>query len=533
MYKILIVDDESEVRECIIKKIDWKSIEFEVIGEAENGVEALEIIGNENPDLAIIDIEMPYMNGIELAEIVVRDYPALKLIILSGYEEFEYAQKAIKLNVLEYVLKPISAFELIELLKKTKIKLDEEKNNKNDLIMLKAHYMDSLAIIKERFLNALILERHSVIDIEEKISRYGIKLPKKELVIAVVKPDDYNHSNEKVIYSSEESELYAYSIFKTCKEICKDYPCTIFQKNEGYTVLIIDFTTFNGDLNFLEEIRAIVEKNHINTVTIGLGEVVSDISCIKNSYQGAIMALNYQLLEGNNRILWIKDLEPKRLGSFIFDKVQELNLNNAIRSEDSVMIFSVLNEIFSDLQSMDILFEDFKSYVNEMILALIKIARSYDITLNWLNEHKNIYKIVNEINNLSELQNTVIKLANELNISILSSRKNSITTMIDKAVEYVNQNYSNKEISLEDVSQKLYISSAYFSRLFKKEKGITFINYLTDIRMNKAKELIEDTNYKNFEVAEVVGYSEANYFSYSYKKYFGISPSQYRKNMKK
>lgn len=533
MYKLILVDDESEVRSGIIKKIDWESIGFEVIGEAENGVEALEIIENNNPDLAIIDIEMPYMNGVELSKIIHKEYPALKVIILSGYDEFEYAQKAIRYNVIEYVLKPISASDLIELLSRTRDKLDDERNERNNLIRLKSDYMESLSIIKARFLNALILERHSIIDIEEKMQRYGMNLPAGELIVAVVKPDDYNQLNEKVVNTSEERELYAYSVFNTCKEICKESTYTVFQTHEGNTVIVIDNKKLNSQLNVLEEIRAVVEKSHINTVTIGLGEVVKDISLIKNSYQGAIMALNYQLLEGSNKILWINDLEPKRLERIVFDEIAESNLNNAIRSEDSAVLSNFLNEIFSNLQGLNISFENFKSYVNEMIIGLIKVARSYDIELKWLNEHKNIYKIVSEINNLSELEEIVYQLANELNTSILSSRKSSIKLIIEQAVEYINEYYNHEDISLDYVSQLLHISSAYLSRLFKKEKNITFINYLTEVRMNHAKKLIEDTNLKNFEVSEKVGYSEANYFSYSYKKFFGVSPSKYRKSLNK
>lgn len=526
MYKLIIVDDETEVRQGIIKKIDFEAVGFQCVGEAENGVEAIEIIEKENPDLAIIDIKMPYMDGIELAKYVHEKHSAMNLIILSGFDEFEFAQKAIRYNVLEYVLKPISSLEIVNLLQRAKQELDEERNQKRDLLKLKAHYMESLPIIRERFLNALVLEKHSIRDLENKLERYDINLGENNFLVAVVRPDEH------VVSDTEENELYAYAVYETIKDVCEPHNITVFHNHAGNTIAIIDVENTSNYMQVLEEIRAFIEKKHVHTVTIGLGELVQSKSDICDSYQGAMMSLNYQLLEGNNKVLWIRDLEPNRLEQLVFDVEIESELNQVIRSYDLEGIKQVLQKVFLELQAKKVNIRDLKLYITELLLSLLKISRNYDIELEWFKDHKDIFKALSYLNEFSDLEDIVLTQSLLLSNEIQATRKNTIKLLIEKAVVFIHEHFTDMAISLEVVADHLHLSQEYLSRQFKKEMQVTFIHYLTDVRLNKAKRLIEETNSKNFEVAEAVGYNEANYFSYSFKKYFGISPSQYRKSLK-
>lgn len=527
MYKLIVVDDETEVRRGIVKKIDFEAVGFECVGEAENGVEALEVIENTDPDLAIIDIKMPYMDGIELAKHVHEKHPAMSLIILSGFDEFEFAQKAIRYNVLEYVLKPISSAEIVTLLQRAKAQLDQERELKRDLLRLKSHYMESMPIIRERFLNALVLEKHSIMDLENKLERYGINLGIENFVVAVVRPDIKEPTDTEV------NELYAYAVYETVKEICDPHQMTAFHNHSGHTVIIIDVDMTTNYMYWLEVIRAQVEKKHVHTVTIGLGEVVKSKGDISNSYDGAVMSLNYHLLEGNNKILWIRDLEPNRLEQMIFDVEIEAELNKVIRSYDLTGIDQVLLGVFEELQEKKVKIRDLKLYITELLLSLLKISRQYGLNLEWFKNNKDIFKAISQLKDFAELKEVVLEQSLLLSKTIQSTRKNTIRLLIEKAVVFINENYTDLNMSLETVAEHLHLSQEYLSRQFKKEMGETFIHYLTDVRLQEAKRLIEDTNCKNFEVAEIVGYNEPNYFSYSFKKHFGISPSQYRKSLKK
>ena len=173
-YKIMLVDDEEEVRTSIIRKIDWQDAGFEVIGDAENGKEALEKIEQNEPDVVLTDIRMPYMDGLEMAENIRQRYPSIKIVIFSGFDEFEYAKKAIKLNVIEYILKPVNVEELTAILKKIKKNLDEEIEQKRNVTLLRESYIKSLPAIREHFLNDLIHGGMEEAQIEEKLNEYAI-----------------------------------------------------------------------------------------------------------------------------------------------------------------------------------------------------------------------------------------------------------------------------------------------------------------------------------------------------------------------
>ena len=152
LYKVLIVDDEEEIRHGIIKKIDWEKYGFTVVGDAENGKDAIDKVEKFQPDIIMTDIKMPFMDGLELGEYVYKESPSTKIIIFSGSDDLEYAHKAIKINVVEYVLKPINSIELIEVLKKLKNTMDEEYNEKKNFEKLNKYYLESLPIMKEKFL---------------------------------------------------------------------------------------------------------------------------------------------------------------------------------------------------------------------------------------------------------------------------------------------------------------------------------------------------------------------------------------------
>ena len=169
LYKIMLVDDEEEVRKSIINKIDWADTGFEVIGDAENGKDALEKIEQNEPDLVLTDIKMPYMDGLTMAETIRQQYPSVKIVIFSGFDEFEYAKKAIKLNVIEYILKPVNVEELTAILKKIKKNLDEEIEQKRNVNLLRESYIKNLPTIREHFLNDLIHGGMSGETISEKL----------------------------------------------------------------------------------------------------------------------------------------------------------------------------------------------------------------------------------------------------------------------------------------------------------------------------------------------------------------------------
>lgn len=186
LYRIILVDDEEEVRKSIIKKIDWSAAGFQVVGDAENGEEALERIEALEPDVVLTDIRMPYMDGLTLAERVRQRFPSTKIVIFSGYDDFEYAKRAIKLNVTEYILKPVNVEELTAILKRIKANLDDEIEQKRNVSLLRENYRKSLPILREQFLNDLINRRVNEKTLEMRLKEYDIPIAGAQKWVAAV-----------------------------------------------------------------------------------------------------------------------------------------------------------------------------------------------------------------------------------------------------------------------------------------------------------------------------------------------------------
>jgi len=536
MYKLLLVDDETEVRQGIISKIDWSQTGFEIAGEAENGLEALEVMEKINPDVAIIDIKMPFMDGMQLAEIISKEYPATKVMILSGFDEFDYAQRAIRYNVMEYILKPFGSEELLEILGRLKLVLDEEKLRNADLEKLRKEYMDSLPILKERFFNAIIIERMNREEIREKARRFDIKLNDGKYVVALIKHnlDQIESGSQEITKMSpfEEKELHGYAVFETCERIGSAHDCLTFMRAGGETIMILPLGHENDikiAFSILEEVRMVIEKTHPMTVTIGIGEVVENYVNLPESYKGAIGALEHQLVEGTNRLLWINDLLPKDYGRIIFQEEMDRELRTVVRAGNASDIENVIGSHFQKMRDEEISYQDCRLFMNEMLTSLFRIARFHNLNLPDLVEEDNLFILMKEMGVLDNLEAWFISACKVLNQNIMENRMSSIQKMVETAKVHVKTNYHNSDLSLDSISQMLHISPSYFSRMFKKESGMTFIQYLTEVRMEKAMELILETDYKNFEIAEKIGYAEANYFSYSFKKFYGQSPTSMKK----
>lgn len=341
MYTLILVDDESDVREGLLKQIDWGLYGFEVIGITDNGKEAYDIVDKLLPDIVITDIKMPFMDGLTLSELIKQKYPATRIIILTGFEEFEFAQKAVKLHIDEYVLKPFSCQELINVLVKIKLQMDDEIAQKKNIQKLREHYNKSLPILKANFLTLLITRKLSESEIMDKSYGFNINLNAKGFMVSVISIDKYVYDNlaeqetenkeEKSEISSllEDIDLTLFAVLNIAKELIDKYDMGIVFIHNGDIVVLSVSNDKESEaaiihtLTVLEEIRYSVEKYLMLTVTIGVGTFCNTVSDISNSYKDAVVALNYKLILGNNRILYINDLENRSTKKMVFDELKE------------------------------------------------------------------------------------------------------------------------------------------------------------------------------------------------------------------
>jgi two-component system, response regulator YesN len=545
MYTLLLVDDEANVREGVVQEIDWEHCGFEVVGIAENGKEAYELTERLRPDVIVTDIMMPYLDGIGLSRLVRENYPRTKIILLTGFDEFEYAQQAVKLQIKEYVLKPFSSQELIDALFKVKSLLDHEKEQRENSELLLQHYKESLPILRNNFLNALVTRQIEKQEILKKFQNYNISLMGDLYAVSILHVDripstpldhtvNKNH-NYKSLKHLEDREVQLFAVLDIAEEICNQRQIGIVFILNEHVVYIASYDglekeqVLNHTFSILEEIRMSTEEYLGFSITIGVGTVNSDVANLKNSHQDAVQALDYRQILGNNRIIYIGDVEQRTDVKVEFDDAKEKELICYLKIGSISEIKTLFDSYFQLIEDACITFRDLQINLIEILTAILKVARDLGIDMDEiLGNNDMLLTELRNFNNLTEAKQWFYSLCNRVVGAIATERMSKSKNLIDLAKDYIEKMYHESDISISMVCNHLHISTGYFSYLFKKEMKTTFVNYLTNIRMETARELLQTSDLKSFEIAERVGYLDPNYFSFCFKKYFGMTPKECR-----
>lgn len=529
MYKLLLVDDEEDVREGVSQEIDWQTLGFEVIAKAENGKEALEWVERCRPDVVVTDIKMPFMDGLQLAESIRLQFPATRILILTGFDEFEYAQKAVKLHIDEYVLKPFSAVELREALVKVKKRMDEEAAHRENIQLLRESYQKSLPVLREVFLTSLMTQRQEKDEIAAKAHQYGVNLEGSEFLVSVISLDQKHN---------EEQQLFQFAVKNVLEEQARAGGGGIVFLHNDLIVLLAKQEAADGQSLqqrtqvVLEEMRRTVETYMSVTVTVGVGTVIRNVTELPYSYEDAVLALDYKGILGNNRLICIEDVEQRPTMKVRFDERKEQELVRCIKMGTLSELRELVEELFRDVAGGHVSIQDYRIYLLEIMTTIFKTAQRTDIDMaDIVGEYPHLLAEITSFNNLQDARNRVIEICGQIMGRIASGRQNSYRRLVDQAVEYTRQHYHETDISIHKVCAHLHISTGYFSGIFKKETKLSFVSYLLQLRMEKAKELLLTTDLKTFEIAERVGYADPNYFSFCFRKHVGVSPKEYRNSV--
>ncbi|MCR4781391.1 MAG: response regulator [Lachnospiraceae bacterium] len=529
-YKVLLVDDEENVINVILKKINWEDLGFEVIGYAQNGTAALEMAEEEQPDVVMTDIKMPYMDGLELSRHLKDEFPNVKILLFTGFDEFEYAKEAIHLEVEEYVLKPIDKEELTGVFSRIKNNLDQETVDRNNLEKLEKYYMDSLPLLQMNFYTTLIEGSIKSDYLQKFMDDYRISMEGPYFSCAMV------HASKHHLPEGMTPVLLNIYIENYLKEKMKSkWKAKIFSYL-GDVVMLIEcgaekeISEFTDDMN---RMCRMISHQMDAVVTCGVGKVCSDLMKMNESYNGAREAVSYRVIYGTGRAINISEVVP----------IEESN--NPIKVSDE----STLNNLFKKILMSDE--EDIRkssdNYVDNT-LSKIKDIKNYKIAIMEL--VSNIYRFAaNNHIETSSLSDSKLDLYNELpqmelmnfrewlsdfsvsmHKAVLESRSNTTRSFVSKSIDYLKAHFNEEELSLDEVSGEMGVSSSYFSSVFKKETGKSFVSYLTDYRLDRALVLLMEKQEKTYVIANMVGYSDPNYFSYVFKKKYGMSPSKYKQS---
>ncbi|MCR5214401.1 MAG: response regulator [Eubacterium sp.] len=566
MIKVFLVEDEYAIREGIKKSVDWEKNDFCLVGEAGDGEMAFPKILKTRPDILITDIRMPFMDGLQLSELVKKELPDIKIVVLSGYDDFNYAKKAISIGVEEYILKPVSGDDLIKELKKISESIISQRQEEE----AKEKYLKDMeeirALERQKFIHDMIDGKISMQESLGQGRELGIDITATHYLIVLFQAFHKNPGNGDMnTYSGDTEEIYRRiretydgleNVYlyeqvgdvlcfleksdsldemevninrgvKIIKEIMDDYEDWIYFISAGKPVdRIRDVNTSYRDASrkfadryMLEESCVLIGKDDVPLSQ--RAKIRETIEAEKESSSARLDINNFDITSLDISGIDIKMLSQKTILHF---------LRNGTLSEVNDLVGEYFNSIGEDaLESVMfrqyILMESLLSGMTFLDSMGLSREKASDILGDLRDPIKHVATVAASRDYICLLLNRLIDYRNQV-----SDKK--YTEIIEKAKRFIQENFQNEDMSLQQVASYVNVSSNHFSAVFRKETGETFIDYLTRVRMDNAKELLTCTSMKTSEIGFEVGYKDPHYFSYIFKKEIGMSPKEYRRAKK-
>jgi len=529
MVKIFLVEDEKIVREGIKNGIPWEQYGFEFAGEASDGELAFPLIMQSRPDILLTDIRMPFMDGLELAEMVKKELPEIRIMFFSGYDDFEYAKRAIQLGAADYLLKPVNSNQLLEALERMSESIMQERSEK-------AYKEEFLKQQGDRLFDQIVSGTVGLQELLAKGHEYHLKLsaPRYNLILFQVRIKEAEdaqeqYSDEVVAFEQalkEELEQYAYIAF--------------FNRNtEGYACLItgVNETQLKERVKICTELLVrLVSGYHYLGYFGGIGTSVCRLSEMKSCFQAASKAYAYRYIMEYNQILTEAEAlafykKPDRINLQEMD-VTKINrdiflnfLKNGSEGDARYFVEEYLESCKANFESLL-----FRQYIlMDVYLAVTGFVTQLGLVPG---------QLVKEFGDAAQMQPAMstldlsVKYVTDLLVKAIRLRntfsQKKYRLVLMKAREYIGNHYQDEEISLNTAASSVNMSPNHFSTIFSQEMGITFVEYLTKVRMEAAKELLRKTDLRTSEIGYQVGYKDPHYFSYLFKKTQGITPKIFR-----
>ncbi|RGS73080.1 response regulator [Blautia obeum] len=543
MLKIFLAEDEVVVRETIKRMIPWEKLGFELVGEAADGEMALPLLIRQQPDLLITDIKMPFMDGLTLARLAKKEIPGLKVVILSGYDDFNYAKQAIGIGVEDYLLKPITKNALIERLSEIRSRYEHEKTQKEYYEKFQREMQAYEKNSSRDFFEALVGGSMDMMEVYKRAEKLGLDIVAEAYNVLIFTMNcDEDFSGQRDEYSSWEAEsLELLENFFAGHSSAMLFRSNIF----SYGVLLKGQreTIEENTRACVDEIRKILSRQDGRREWfLAVGQSVERLSQIQKSYHTASRAFSQRYLYDEN-ILYYDEMETME------------HPGGQAETEDNAYLQKVdvnaLNPAILQKFLSNGLQEETENFVKDYFYAIGQepmeslVFRNYvilNVRFSVISFIKGLGCDTNEMES-ADTEEVLAESGKNMESAIAYAKKmisqaieirdqnsgNKNRSILKTAVDFIDSHYMDEEISLNTVANVANVSSNHFSALFSQNMGQTFIEYLTTLRMNKAKELLRCTGMRSSEIAGEIGYKDAHYFSYLFKKTQGMTPSDYRK----
>ena len=532
MTKVFLVEDEYVVREGIKNNIDWEGHGYEFAGEAPDGEIAYSMIQKELPDIVITDIKMPFMDGLSLSRLIKAEFPWIEIILLTGYEDFQYAREAIRIGVSCYLSKPISGDNLLREVDALSEKIEEKKQEREVAKRYEAEMQERIELDKQELFRSLLKGGRSFSEIIEDAKKLSIDITGPYYNVLLLKiwstrHDAFEYSNSVV------------EIENSIRDIAGRKNAVFFDLNvEGIALLFRGESEENISetiKEFIYEAKEVMDKyNHIRYFG-GIGQCTARITEIPMSFQWASRAFAHiyltsdnGFLEGSEEVLQpvnenliLSGIDPKH--------IDRKHIKEFLRrgEENETEVF--LDEFFNGMGKNAIKSTMLRQYIAmDLYFCVVDfVENEIGITLSDSDGYMEVPtpEVLADERRTRDYLVSTIRKAIQIRDGNNSGRYHE---MVKEALAYIDEHYAEEDLSLNSLASYVNFSPNHLSAVFKQETGQPFIKYLTDYRMDQAKELLSTTNKKSNEIGIMVGYKDPHYFSYLFKKTQGVTTTQYR-----
>lgn len=539
MLKLMLVEDEINTREALASIIDWTSIGIVICGQAGNGKEALSLMEVSVPDIILTDIRMPVLDGLQLVKEIRQREWTTTCVVITGYSDFQYAQQALRLGVVDYIIKPCSPAEIIKVFQKLVNELTEKKKLESDISGLQFQWRENIPILKSQLLSRWLLSpKQPSEDRLIQMEKLKMSIESEHILVFIVHIDlkalnslNYNKADEELIRfatSNIVNETIAVPL-RNRVEIVEENNELIVLCNPNNQILD---TLIQDNLILLQKN---LEKYLKLSVSIGIATMKSSIDFIDEAYREAQDALKVRFYQGTGGIYYYHAEFQGELADIT------LNIDLDLAELEIQIMDCLRNRLYSDvLNHTEKWFEYFqeqfthsRSEINlqtiSLLARLMNLAKEQNVaSLEWQRTLIDLADQVTHIETLEELSGLVFKVIHQI-VEIMNPLKTHRRN-IQKALEYISRHYNSADLSLSAVAKELFISSTYLSTMFKQELGINFLDYVHQYRIERAKPMIKAGQLKIHNISREVGYFDESHFTRTFKKWTGMSPSQYQKN---
>jgi len=522
LHKVLLVDDEVYARKGLCNIIDWEACGFLVPDEADNGEDALALIKEQRYDLVITDIRMPVLDGLELIRLAREsktDSPAF--IIISGFDDFKYAQQAVRFGVIDFILKPIDEHALEATLIKLSSKLNQDK-----LVQHERNYL-----LNSSIMTSLIKGEVSPQSVATFAERLGVEENESVYYIFVEVNDIHPWRHEKEIPTQKQQLDHIQAAIRDYMKVDKETYLHVHRNRYGFVVSESQLIPFSGRIDpFAKGLQQLLSNRMGELIYIYVGAAVSGLIQLGDSYKTAKDALLYKYAEDESKTVVYEQVNKDSLNHVDLNGPLFKQLEEDFEEHNESAMKEDIKALFEDFQTKRYVPETVKLAIHHCVSGVMKAMRNVQIADN---EFTTLEPIIGwqDLNvSLGELKRLFIAFIFEASQVLAAQRRDTLKGGIQKIKSYIEANF-HENISLKSISGQFYMNPVYLGQLFRKSYGIYFNDFLLHIRVNEAKKLLRQTDKRIYEIAEEVGFSNADYFVTQFEKIEQMTPTEYRNSL--